>query len=201
MKQVLLLRPRTNLLAGTRSRVLKRDGYECRYCGKTGHADEIFVDPVVAVARGGSNEDCNLVACCLRCNLLKSAHPAGFLIEQAPEYLRVWWREFLANPPVTPHLEPEMAREFTSDEWAEVRAYMRSIGSKKTEAKASAARENAAKGAAARRRDPLTLVCTCDGGDSLEAAAHRTTCPRGRLLYQRARSEAARAAKNVEVTV
>lgn len=72
----------------------------------------------------------------------------------------------------------------------EVRAYMSALGRKKSRAKVEAQKKNLAKGAAARRRDPLTLVCTCTGGDSLDVRAHKTTCPRGRLLHQRARSEA-----------
>ena len=70
----------------------------------------------------------------------------------------------------------------------EVRAYMSAIGRKQTPKKTAQNRANLAKGAAARRRDPLTLVCTCEGGDSLEASAHKTTCPRGRLLWQRERA-------------
>jgi hypothetical protein len=70
----------------------------------------------------------------------------------------------------------------------EVRAYLSKIGKIKTEAKTTASRENAAKAAAARRRDPLTLPCTCKGGESLKAGDHVTTCPRGRLLWQRERA-------------
>jgi hypothetical protein len=76
-----------------------------------------------------------------------------------------------------------------------VRDYMSAIGSKKTEAKANSSRENAVKAAAARRRDPLELPCICGGGDVLEVGAHKTTCPRGHLLYQRARTARLRAEK------
>jgi hypothetical protein len=82
-----------------------------------------------------------------------------------------------------------MENETKSEEIpAEVRAYMARMGSKKTPAKVEAARANAAKGAAARRLDPATVLCTCGGGDSVELADHKTTCPRGRLLYQRAKT-------------
>ena len=68
-----------------------------------------------------------------------------------------------------------------------VRAYMSELGKTKSEAKAAASRQNAAAGAAARRKDLGTLPCTCGGcpGDP------KTTCPRGRLLRQRARIAAA----------
>jgi hypothetical protein len=78
-----------------------------------------------------------------------------------------------------------------------VREYMSAIGSKRTPAKTKTARENLAKGPSARRRDPLELPCTCGGGDVLESDAHKTTCPRGRLLYQRKRTAQQRAAKAV----
>jgi hypothetical protein len=77
----------------------------------------------------------------------------------------------------------------------EVRSYMAQIGSKRTEAKTKATRENVAKAREARRRNPLDLVCTCTGGESLEASDHKTTCPRGRLLWQRERAAVAREAK------
>jgi hypothetical protein len=76
---------------------------------------------------------------------------------------------------------------------AEVRAYMARMGSKKTPAKLEAIRANAVKASAARRLDPATVLCTCGGGDSVELADHKTTCPRGRLLYQRARNAAKKA--------
>ena len=72
----------------------------------------------------------------------------------------------------------------------EVREYMRQLGRKSTPAKQKSSRENAKLAAAARLKDPLTLVCTCSGGESLNVADHVTTCPRGRLLWQRARKAA-----------
>jgi hypothetical protein len=79
-----------------------------------------------------------------------------------------------------------------------VRAYMSAIASKRTPAKTKAAQKNIAKATAARRRNVLDLPCICGAGDDLTPGAHPTTCPRGRLLYQRARSAAARAAKDAE---
>lgn len=74
-----------------------------------------------------------------------------------------------------------------------VRAYMSEIASKRTPAKTKASRENIAKATAARRRDPMDLPCVCGAGDDLATGAHPTTCPRGRLLYQRERAAAKRA--------
>jgi hypothetical protein len=65
----------------------------------------------------------------------------------------------------------------------EVRAYMSELGKTQSEAKTKTARENLALGAAARRKDPATLPCTC--GQCPDNP--KTTCPRGRLLRQRMR--------------
>ncbi len=76
-----------------------------------------------------------------------------------------------------------------------VREYMRAIATKRTPQRAAASRANAEKAREARRRDPMTLPCICDGGASLEASAHVWTCPRGRLLKQREKAAQQRAAK------
>ena len=51
-----------------RERVLKRDGHVCRYC----RGPATTVDHVVALTRGGSNEEANLVAACASCNSRKN---------------------------------------------------------------------------------------------------------------------------------
>ena len=50
-----------------RTRIMKRDGYRCRYCGKLAE----HVDHVVPRCQGGTDEPTNLVAACKRCNLSK----------------------------------------------------------------------------------------------------------------------------------
>ena len=50
-----------------RIRILERDGRICHYCG----APATSVDHVIPKARGGSNNETNLVACCASCNASK----------------------------------------------------------------------------------------------------------------------------------
>lgn len=52
-----------------RALVLKRDNYTCQYCGKVG--GKLEVDHVIPFSKGGSNEMCNLVTACQRCNRQK----------------------------------------------------------------------------------------------------------------------------------
>lgn len=52
-----------------RSRVIERDGADCRYCG--GEADPPHIDHIVPLARGGSSDIENLTVACQRCNSSK----------------------------------------------------------------------------------------------------------------------------------
>lgn len=70
---VILLRRYVRVPSGravpvSRRGVLRRDGNRCGYCGD--HAST--VDHVMPRSRGGADSWENLVACCLRCNNLKS---------------------------------------------------------------------------------------------------------------------------------
>jgi len=59
------IRFRTRLNKPNRSRIYKRDGYECVYCGSK---KNLTLDHVIPKSRGGSNEWTNLVTCCSKCN-------------------------------------------------------------------------------------------------------------------------------------
>lgn len=50
-----------------RSRILDRDGRMCFWCG----CDADTVDHIIPVAKGGTDDPDNLVACCRRCNFSK----------------------------------------------------------------------------------------------------------------------------------
>ena len=70
---VILLRryvriPSNRLVPVSRRGVLRRDGQRCAYCG--GSASTI--DHVLPRSRGGADTWENLVACCLKCNNIKS---------------------------------------------------------------------------------------------------------------------------------
>lgn len=60
--------PRARYAPVTRRGVLRRDGNRCGYCGKSAST----IDHVLPRSRGGRNSWENLVACCLRCNNIKS---------------------------------------------------------------------------------------------------------------------------------
>ena len=52
----------------SRKRILKRDGYECGYCGSKRN---LTIDHIIPRSRGGTNTWRNMVTCCNRCNNLK----------------------------------------------------------------------------------------------------------------------------------
>jgi 5-methylcytosine-specific restriction endonuclease McrA len=67
-------RARDPIRAQMRFRVLQRDGFRCRYCGRSGSAPGVVlhVDHVVPLAAGGGSTEHNLVTACEECNLGKS---------------------------------------------------------------------------------------------------------------------------------
>lgn len=58
--------------AALRFAILRRDGFQCKYCGRTPNdGAKLHVDHILAVSRGGSNNPENLVTACDSCNLGK----------------------------------------------------------------------------------------------------------------------------------
>jgi len=57
-----------------RFKILQRDGFSCRYCGRNGERDSVIlhIDHLFPVSQGGSNDINNLVTSCRDCNLGKS---------------------------------------------------------------------------------------------------------------------------------
>jgi len=59
---------RVKNLKVNRSRIYKRDGYKCVYCG---NHKNLTIDHVLPKSRGGTNRWTNLVTCCSNCNRKK----------------------------------------------------------------------------------------------------------------------------------
>ena len=58
----------------------------CHYCGKKFPREELTLDHIVPVARGGRSTRGNLVVCCRKCNQSKGMlTPAEQLLSQAAE--------------------------------------------------------------------------------------------------------------------
>lgn len=72
---------RGTISKSTRFTILQRDGFACRYCGRSGADVELHVDHVVSVADGGATVPENLVTACADCNLGKSSRSVGVLFD------------------------------------------------------------------------------------------------------------------------
>ncbi len=55
----------------SRNLIHKRDNYTCQYCGAKEH---LTIDHIIPSSRGGGNDWCNLVSCCISCNTKKGNH-------------------------------------------------------------------------------------------------------------------------------
>jgi hypothetical protein len=58
----------TNVTRTQRARIIERDGGKCRHCGGV---EQLCIDHVVPVSRGGTSDDGNLQVLCLSCNTKK----------------------------------------------------------------------------------------------------------------------------------
>lgn len=67
------MRSHGKISPGLRYRIMQRDRFRCRYCGKTAGETPLHVDHVQPVSAGGSSNSLNLVTACKGCNLGKHA--------------------------------------------------------------------------------------------------------------------------------
>lgn len=124
-----------------RFRVLQRDGFRCRYCGATPPDVVLHLDHVLAVARGGGNEEDNLITACLPCNIgkgvLPASPPTGLPSEyatrtplDAPRVEFLWCQDL--RTPTQPILDarclrvPDRDRDVAPLDWQEMDRYLRS---------------------------------------------------------------------------
>jgi 5-methylcytosine-specific restriction endonuclease McrA len=75
----------------TRQNIYLRDHYQCQYCGKVPHPEQLTYDHVIPRSRGGKTTWQNIVTCCITCNKRKGKKN----LEQAGMQLR----RFPARPP------------------------------------------------------------------------------------------------------
>ncbi len=78
---------RTGLTLKKRFEVFKRDGFTCRYCGRSRPEIVLEIDHVIPFAAGGCNYMDNLVACCRDCNRGK----ASLELETAKVFAPLKW--------------------------------------------------------------------------------------------------------------
>ena len=65
---------RNSFSKSKRFRILDRDGFKCVYCGTSPRENEIHIDHKIPLCKGGTNNDDNLVASCMECNLGKGSN-------------------------------------------------------------------------------------------------------------------------------
>jgi 5-methylcytosine-specific restriction endonuclease McrA len=69
----------------SRNMIHRRDGYKCQYCEAK---DDLTIDHILPSSRGGKNEWCNLVCCCISCNSKKgnkTPEEANMMLRSKPK--------------------------------------------------------------------------------------------------------------------
>ncbi len=80
----------------TRRNVYRRDGNRCQYCGNKFKSEDLNLDHVIPVSRGGKDSWYNVVCSCVPCNLRKgdkSLTKVGMSLIRKP--IRPNWRSFV----------------------------------------------------------------------------------------------------------
>jgi len=80
----------------TRRNIYRRDKNTCQYCGKTFRPEELNIDHVVPLSRGGKDTWENVVCSCISCNLRKgnkTLKEAGMRLIRKPK--KPEWRTFI----------------------------------------------------------------------------------------------------------
>jgi len=80
----------------TRKNIYKRDENTCQYCGKKFKPQDLNLDHVVSLSRGGKDSWENVVCSCVPCNLRKGSRTlaeAGMSLIRTPK--RPHWRSFV----------------------------------------------------------------------------------------------------------
>lgn len=68
---------REGISKSLRFRVFARDAFTCRYCGRKSDEVKLVIDHVIAVAKGGNNDEANLATSCEDCNSGKGVQSAN----------------------------------------------------------------------------------------------------------------------------
>lgn len=78
------MKKRKSISKKSRFDIFKRDSFACQYCGAHPPLAILEVDHIHPVAKGGGNDEDNLITSCLKCNRGKSAN----LLSEIPQSLQ-----------------------------------------------------------------------------------------------------------------
>jgi len=82
----------------TRKNIYKRDNNTCQYCGKRLRSEQLNLDHVLPLSRGGKNTWNNVVCSCIRCNMRKgnkTLHEAEMGLIRKPK--KPNWKTFVEH--------------------------------------------------------------------------------------------------------
>jgi len=89
----------------TRKNIYRRDNNTCQYCGRKLRTEELNLDHVIPLSRGGKNTWENVVCSCISCNMRKgnrTLEEAGMKLIRKPK--KPNWKTFIkSNFPANPN--------------------------------------------------------------------------------------------------
>lgn len=91
----------------TRTQVLERDGFRCKFCGATAEQSQIQVDHITPKSKGGTDSLNNLATLCLDCNQEKSDQYFG-------DYMNLVQSKQIPIPSIRSPLRPPTEYQITA---------------------------------------------------------------------------------------
>jgi hypothetical protein len=82
-----IIMKRKSISKKVRFEIFKRDSFICQYCGGKPPKIPLEIDHIIAVSKGGENDDFNLITSCFDCNRGKSNKDLNVLPEKTIEKL------------------------------------------------------------------------------------------------------------------
>ena len=82
----------------TRKNIYRRDNNTCQYCGRKLRTEDLNLDHVIPLSRGGRNAWENVVCSCIPCNMCKgnrTLHEAGVKLIRKPK--KPMWKTFIKS--------------------------------------------------------------------------------------------------------
>ncbi len=116
---------RVGLSKKLRFSIFARDNFTCRYCGQQSDQVKLVLDHVIPIAKGGTNDEVNLITACEACNQGKAAKLLSQAAPTEADRLRMAQecneQRGLAEKSLQAIRERKQMLQIVADMWCEIR--------------------------------------------------------------------------------
>lgn len=78
---------RSRVTQKVKDKIFLRDGFVCQYCSNQRQKEELIVDHIIPIEKGGDSDDSNLATSCVRCNSRKTDLSLNDFLSRGHDFL------------------------------------------------------------------------------------------------------------------